>query len=71
MAEIRVEEKPRGGMRWLWILLALLLLAALAWYFLRDRGTVVDTFPDSTAVSDTAATIPDTTGALPDTARAP
>jgi hypothetical protein len=33
MAEIRIEQKRRG-LGWLWLLLALILVAALAWYFL-------------------------------------
>ena len=37
MAEIRVEPK-RGGARWLWVLIALVVLALLAWYFLSNRG---------------------------------
>jgi hypothetical protein len=38
MAEIRVEEK-RGGLAWLWILLALLLIGAAVWYFMGMPGT--------------------------------
>jgi hypothetical protein len=47
MAEIRVEPK-RGGLGWLWLLIAAVIIAALAWYFLADRE---------------AATVPTTTGA--------
>ena len=36
MAEIRVEPK-RGGARWLWLLIALVVVALLAWYFLNTR----------------------------------
>jgi hypothetical protein len=36
MAQIRVVEK-RGGLAWLWSLIALLIAAALVWYFLSDR----------------------------------
>ena len=36
MAEIRVEPK-RGGARWLWVLIALVVVALLAWYFLSNR----------------------------------
>jgi hypothetical protein len=32
MAEIRVERVKKGGLGWLWALLLVLLLAALAWY---------------------------------------
>ncbi len=37
MAEIRVEPR-RGGARWLWVVIALVVLALLAWYFLNNRG---------------------------------
>jgi hypothetical protein len=33
MAEIRVEPKRRS-LTWLWVLLAVLVIAALVWYFL-------------------------------------
>ena len=33
MAEIRIEQKRRG-LGWLWLLLALIIVAILAWYFL-------------------------------------
>jgi hypothetical protein len=33
MAEIRVEPKRRS-ITWLWVLLAVLVIAALVWYFL-------------------------------------
>jgi hypothetical protein len=52
MAEIRIERKLRG-LGWLWLLLALLIVAALAWYFL---------YPGETPVPTT--TSPPTTGAL-------
>lgn len=32
MAEIRVERIPKRGLGWLWALLLVLLLAAVAWY---------------------------------------
>lgn len=38
MAEIRVEKEKRS-LGWLWALLALLLLALLAWWFLTQRPT--------------------------------
>ena len=59
MAEIRVEKEKRG-LGWLWALLALLLLALAAWWFLTQR-------PDSSfAPADTVAPI-DTVA--PDTVR--
>ena len=36
MAEIRVEPR-RGGARWLWVVIALVVIALLAWYFLYNR----------------------------------
>lgn len=33
MAEIHVEPPRRGGLGWLWALLALLIIAGLVWYF--------------------------------------
>ena len=36
MAEIRVEPR-RGGARWLWVVIALIVIALLAWYFLSNR----------------------------------
>jgi hypothetical protein len=51
MAEIRIERKRRG-LGWLWLLLALIICAALAWYFL------------SSGRSAAPAAAPATTGAL-------
>ena len=53
MAEIRIERKGRG-LGWLWLLLALIIVAALAWYFL------------SSGRSAPAAGAPTTTGAVED-----
>ena len=44
MAEIRVEPQ-RGGKRWLWVLIALIVVAALCWYFLGNRTTAVTPAP--------------------------
>lgn len=38
MAQIRVVEK-KGGLAWLWVLIALILVAALVWYFLSFRNS--------------------------------
>ncbi len=39
MADIRIEEK-RGGATWLWIVIALVVLAAIAWFlFAQPRTT--------------------------------
>ena len=49
MAEIRVEPKRRS-LTWLWVLLALLVLAALAWWFLLggNAGAGADAAGDTT-----------------------
>jgi hypothetical protein len=52
MAEIRIDRKERG-LGWLWLLLALVVVAVLAWYFL---------YPGRTTTAPAAA--PPTTGAL-------
>jgi len=52
MAEIRIEQKRRG-LGWLWLLLALIIVAILAWYFL---------YPGRTAPAP-ATGAPPTTGA--------
>lgn len=39
MAQIRVVEK-RSGLGWLWGLIALVIVAALVWYFLVNRHAV-------------------------------
>ena len=38
MAEIHVERKPKTGI-WAWVLLALVIIAAVAWY-LATRGYI-------------------------------
>ena len=58
MAEIRVEREKRG-LGWLWALLALLLLALAAWWFLTQRPESTPAPVDTVAPIDTVA--PDTT----------
>jgi bacteriorhodopsin len=53
MAEIRVEQKRGGGSKWLWIVLALVLLAALAYWFLVVNGASVDRTNDATVAPTT------------------
>ena len=70
MAEIRVEREKRG-LGWLWALLALLLLALAAWWFLTQRPESNPAPADTTAPVDTVGpgtVVPDTT-APGDTAR--
>lgn len=60
MAEIRVEEKRRSG-RWIWLLLALLLIAGLVYYFFFyvGEGTSIRATDAGRAVpSLTAASVP-------------
>ena len=59
MAEIRVEREKRG-LGWLWALLALLLLALAAWWFLTQRPDSNTAPADTTAPVDTVT--PDTVG---------
>ena len=44
MAEIRIERKRRN-LGWLWLLLALIIVAALAWYFLYPGRTTTAPAP--------------------------
>jgi hypothetical protein len=49
MAEIRVEPKRRS-MAWLWVLLALALVALVFWYLNNDGVNQVDTVPATSAL---------------------
>ena len=51
MAEIKVEPK-RGGLGWLWAIIAIVLIAAAVWYFMNSQGTV----PATTTPADSART---------------
>ncbi len=59
MAEIRVEPKRRS-LAWLWVLLALALVAAVAWYLSNDGVNQVDvqTAPTSSSAPATSELIP-------------
>lgn len=48
MAEIRVEPKRRST-AWVWVLLALALVALVFWYLNNDGVNQMDTVPASTA----------------------
>ena len=55
MAEIHVEPQRRGGLVWLWVLLLVIVIAAVVWYFVlgapglgRPAGTT--TARDTTAM---------------------
>jgi hypothetical protein len=61
MAEIRIEQKRRG-LGWLWLLLALIIVAILAWYFL---------YPGRTAPAPATGAPPTTGTAPPDERVAP
>jgi hypothetical protein len=56
MAEIRIERKGRR-LGWVWLLLALVVVALLAWYFL---------YPGRTTIAPASA--PPTTGSIDRTA---
>lgn len=47
MAEIHMEKRERSSMGWLWILLAILLIALLVWWFWPDEPEIaaIDTTP--------------------------
>lgn len=63
MAEIRVEPQRRS-LAWLWVLLALAVVAAVAWYLMTGGVRRVDDAPATTAPASTApAATP--TSALP------
>ena len=54
MAEIRVEERRRS-LGWLWALLALLVIAAVAYWFLFMNGSVsADTAPATSSLPGAA-----------------
>lgn len=55
MAEIRVQKEKRG-LGWLWGLVALLLVALAAWWFLRQQPATDGAPADTTAPVDTTAT---------------
>jgi hypothetical protein len=40
--EVATEEEHMlaAGLNWLWILIVIVVIAAVAWYFIRGRGTV-------------------------------
>ncbi len=61
MAEIPIEHKSSKG--WLWALLALLLIALLAWWLLDNDGDDVVEYTDN----DTVATAPADTAMMADT----
>jgi hypothetical protein len=61
MAEIRVEPK-RGGLGWVWLIIALIVVALLVWYFMGNRDAVTTTglAPQATTVLALAERAADT-----------
>jgi hypothetical protein len=55
MAEIRVEPKRRS-LAWLWVLIALALVALVFWYLNNDGVNQVDASPATTPPATTAPT---------------
>jgi hypothetical protein len=55
MAEIRVEPKRRS-LAWLWVLIALALVALVFWYLNNDGVNQVETTPATTAPTSLAPT---------------
>jgi hypothetical protein len=43
MAEIRVEQKPKRSLAWLWLLIALVVIAGAIWYLNNDGVDTVRT----------------------------
>lgn len=62
MAEIKIEPK-RGGLGWLWAIIALVLIAAAVWY-LMNRGTAPATASPADSVRTSMIAVPTNTLAL-------
>jgi hypothetical protein len=60
MAEIKVEPK-RGGLGWLWAIIALVLIAAIAWYFMNDGTTTPATTTPADTVGSSMLDVPTST----------
>ena len=56
MADINLEKNEGGSMTWLWVLLAIVLLALIAWWLMRDRAVVepVETTTSPTTITERA-----------------
>lgn len=48
MADINMEKKQGGSMTWLWVLIAIVILALVAWWLMREP-TYVDPVGTTTA----------------------
>ncbi len=57
MAEIRVEPKKRS-LAWLWVLLALAVIALVAWYLMNDGVNQVDVNPTTSMAPAAAPALP-------------
>lgn len=57
MADINLEKKEGGSMTWLWVLIAIVLLALIAWWLMRDRDVVepVETTTSPTTITELTA----------------
>lgn len=51
MAEIHVEPKKQSSPAWLWILVSLIIVAAVAYFLTRNNTTEENTTPDTTPTS--------------------
>ncbi len=54
MAEIHVEPRRRGGLAWLWVLLLVIVIAAVVWYFVLGAPGLARTTAPATARDTTA-----------------
>lgn len=55
MAEIHVEPRRRGGLGWLWVLLIVIVIAAVIWYFVLGAPGLARPAATTTTPRDTTA----------------
>ena len=57
MAEIHVEPRRRGGLAWLWVLLLVIVIAAVIWYFVLGAPGLARPAGTAAAPRDTTAMV--------------
>jgi hypothetical protein len=62
MADINLERKPSGGMGWLWTLLALVVIALVAWWLWPDNGFDDRVEVETTEITEMQPTTPEEVG---------
>ena len=57
MADINLEKKQGGSMVWLWVLIAIVILALVAWWLMREPDVVepLETTTSPTTFTELAA----------------